>query len=652
MRLASNIVYDVEHLRHVIKEISRHDHFSWDIETIGPYATTPVRNDVAWIAFSAPGVDAVIPMRHPIGSRIIGETKEPRADKNGKVRYFRVPVWDEPPAQLRPSIVFEETFDLFESDREKIAQNLSFDAISIAKHRGGELPKPPFHCTLVSSWLLDENRLNGLKPRVREEFGSDYDQGHTGKHIASTAFDKVARYNLLDTRFTRWLRNRNLAQMAEQRLFPVFHLEMDVLEVLLAMGQEGAPLDVPALHDLREHLETLVEQQEADVYRAAGKAFNLNAARQVAEVLYYPQNRGGQGIKPHKLTSGGKKKKQAGERITQLDYTTDADELAKHAGNPVVDALLTYKETNKLLSTYVYGYLGDPTAKDRPCQIHSGRIHTNFKQYGTVTGRFSSSEPNLQNIPRPNTDLGKRIRGLFIAPPGYKLIIADYSQIELRVLAHFAGPGALFEGFQAGIDPHTITAAGILKLPHDQVTGTQRTDYGKRINFLIGYGGGEHLLAEVAKIPLREAEGIIALHKQGFPEIYAYKAKLLEVARSRRPCHIRTLTGRIRRVPDLLSPAKWIRLKAERQIINSHIQGSAADIIKIAMVRTHAELPEEAKLILTVHDELVTLVPDHLVEKAVEAIREGMLGAGIQSLLSVPLQSDIKIVDRWSEAKE
>ena len=651
MRRSLCLVRDEEQLHHVIERISESDHFSWDVETIGEYALHPIRNEVAWIALSAPGVDAVIPMRHPIGNKIIGYDKEPRLGKDGKWRNYRVPIWEEPPRQLRPSVVFAALDELFDSDRLKIAHNLAFDALSIAKYRDGRVPAPPYHCTLVSSWLLDENRRNDLKSRVKEVYGSNYDPGKTGKKIATTFFDEVARYVCLDARFTRLLARRNIQEIYANRLDGVWALEMDVLEVVLSMTLTGAPVDEQALIRLKDHLEKLIEQHEAQAYRAAGRQFNLNAPAQVAEVLFSPKSVGGQGLRSSKLTPGGRAKWRAGITPDISDRSTDAETLQKFAGNPVVDALLAYKEAGKLLSTYVMSYLGDPTKKDKPRQLYKGRIHTTFKQYGTVTGRFSSSDPNLQNIPRPSTDLGRRVRGLIVAPPGYVLLTADYSQIELVLLAHFAGPGALYQGFLDGSDPHTVTAAQILRIPSEEVNAEQRNAYGKRINFLIGYGGGANLLAETARIPLKEARHIMAMHQEAFPEIYEYKANLIRTARKRNPPHIRTLTGRMRRIPDLRSSDQYWRGRAERQIVNSHIQGSAADLIKIAMVRTHRLLPPEAKLILTVHDELVTMVPEALVEESVAAVREGMLGEGIQELISVPLKADIKVVNRWSEAK-
>jgi DNA polymerase-1 len=305
-------------------------------------------------------------------------------------------------------------------------------------------------------------------------------------------------------------------------------------------------------------------------------------------------------------------------------------------------------------------YLGDPEDKDKPCRIFDGRIHADFVQYGTVTGRFSCREPNLQNIPRPDTELGKKIRGLFVAPPGYKLVVADYGQIELVVLAHFIGRGDLYKGFHNGVDPHSATAAALMGVdPQEFMRRVKEGDrtcidfrqVAKGINFAVVYGAGPDKVASMAGITVKEAKRFMEMHQKMFPEIYRFKEEVIRVCRSRRPPHIRTLLGRKRRLPLILSQNNGLRMGAERQAVNSLIQGSAADLIKLAMIRLNAALPDEMRLILSVHDELVTLCPEDRAEECAGLVREAMLGEGIQKLLRVPLSSDVKIVDRWSEAK-
>jgi DNA polymerase-1 len=396
-------------------------------------------------------------------------------------------------------------------------------------------------------------------------------------------------------------------------------------------------------------------------YRTAGQVFNLNAAGQKAKLLFSPKSEGGQGLKPKVLTDGGKKKEKAGQELTYSDYSTGKEILEdRYPNNDLVACMLEYNEVHKLLSTYVQGYLGVADDPKKPCRIFNGRIHADLVSYGTVTGRFSCREPNLQNIPRPDTDLGKKIRGLFKAPPGYKMVVADYGQIEMIILAHLIGYGALFDGIRNGMDPHSATAAGLAGIDPEEFmrlveAGDPRAkaarQVAKGVNFAVVYGAGPEKVAAMAGITVKEAKRFLEIHMEMFPEIYRFKDKVLRVAKERRPPHIRTLLGRKRRLPALWSKDYGSRGYAERQAVNSLIQGSAADIIKLAMVRLHQSLEPDMRLILSVHDELVTLCPEDKADRCAEIVKEAMLGEGITGLLSVPLSSDLKIVDRWSEAK-
>jgi DNA polymerase I-like protein with 3'-5' exonuclease and polymerase domains len=260
-------------------------------------------------------------------------------------------------------------------------------------------------------------------------------------------------------------------------------------------------------------------------------------------------------------------------------------------------------------------------------------------------------EPNLQNIPRPDTDLGKRIRGLFIAPPGHKLIAADYGQIELVIFAHFADKGLLYEGFMNGVDPHTMTAAGALNKDPEDVTPDERQFYGKTLNFAITFGVGPDKVADMLKMKLPDAKEILAKHQRAFPEIYRLKSHIISTCRSRRPPYVKTLLGRKRRLPTIHASEMGPRMYAERQAVSSVIQGSAADLNKLAMIKTNASLPEDMQLILTVHDELVIICPEDRTDLGQEILREALLGEEIQKLIRVPLKADIKVVDKWSQAK-
>jgi DNA polymerase I-like protein with 3'-5' exonuclease and polymerase domains len=407
------------------------------------------------------------------------------------------------------------------------------------------------------------------------------------------------------------------------------------------MRLAGAHVDVPRLIELREELSIEREEREKLVFKAAGCKFNLNSPQQKQKILFGSKRDGGQGLKPWKLTDTGKKQKKAGEEIT--GWSTDDEALESFPTNPVAVSLREYNEVHKLLSTYVLAYLGDE-AKGKDPQIYDDRIHADFVQYGTNTRRFSCRDPNLQNIPRPDTDLGKLIRGVWCADPGWKLIVGDYGQIELVIFAHFCGSGALYDGFMEGLDPHSVTAEKL-----DIVR-----QMGKTLNFSMSYGAGMYKVASMLGVDVDLAREILKSHRREFPEIYELKDYIVEVCRSRKPVpYVRTMLGGLRRLPDINSSQDGLRYRAERQAVSAVIQGSAADLIKLAMVRADSMLADipGAHLVLTVHDEIVLTAPEEHAEQAADVLHEAMLGPDIQKLVKVPLTSDIKIVDRWSEAK-
>jgi DNA polymerase I-like protein with 3'-5' exonuclease and polymerase domains len=646
--LSRNIILDETHLNAVVDYFMTQPAFAFDVETMGDERGVPTRNNITWLSMATEGMTVVIPMGHPNGDVLISRaTKKKNRVTNG---FDQIPaVYDAAPKQMRPSRVWQILRRLFFSDKIKIAQNATFDLLSVTKYFG-ETPPGPYADTIVMQWLLDENLLRmGLKDMVKSYYKVDYDKEGVGKCVEAWPFSKVAHYAFMDAKYTWFLYKRFLKRIEDEGLTKIYALEMAVLGVLLDMHIEGAPVDVERLHTLEGELSELLVIAEADAYKAAGKAFNLNAPMQKAHLLYDKKADGGQGIKPFKLTKGGKAKKKAGEPILVTDYSTDKDALDNYS-NPLAQAILNYQEINKLLGTYVQGYLGVEGDKDRPCRIFDGRIRADLVQYGTVTGRFSCREPNLQNIPRPDTDLGNRIRGLFVAPEGYRMIVADYGQIEMVILAHFIGRGALYDGLHAGLDPHTATAAAVFSVPPSEVTKDQR-QAAKGINFAVVYGAGPEKVAAMSNSTVEEAKKFLSMHQSAFPEIYRFKEWVLETVRGRKPHYLTTILGRKRRLPKINSGEKGIRGYTERQAVNSLIQGSAADLIKYAMVRLGDSLPDDMRLILSVHDELVVLCPEDRVEVGREVMREAMLGAGIQSLISVPLKSDILDVHRWSEAK-
>lgn len=620
-------------LKEVAAFFSDREAFAFDVETTGPTRGVPALNEVTWLALATRGGATVIPMGHP-GGELVSKATRRKDRSTGK--FVPVPArFTPPPDQLLPAEVFDELAPLFFSERTKVAHNAVFDLVSVAKYFGGQYPPPPYADTIVAAWLLDENRLSlRLKSLVATRYGLSYDKENVGKCVEAHPFRTVADYAWLDGWMTWLLYTHYRPQLTAQGLEDIWRLEMDVLGCLLHMASHGAPVDVTALEELRDDLRNRLVVAEAEVYTAAGKVFNLASNPQRQAILY---NRTEQGLIPRKRTATGAP-------------STDAQALEHYKGkNAVVDSLLTYQELSKILSTYVEAYLGNPE-EGKPPRIYNGRIYPTFAQYGTVTGRFSSFDPNIQNWPRSDTELGKKIRDIIEPAEAFILLVADYAQIELRILAHFAGEGALWQGFWDGLDAHVATAAAIFGIRPEDVDKTAR-QIAKAIAFALLYGAGPQKIADMARIPLRHAQQFMKIHERRFPEIYAYKADILRAALSRRPVpYIKTLLGRHRRLPDLRSIDKSLRMRAQRQVVNSHIQGSNADITKLAMARFNDRRLPGMQMILTVHDELAVLCPQDIATEGAALLHDVMAGPDMQ-LLSVPLTTDVKIVNRWSEAK-
>lgn len=578
--------------------------FYYDVETVGEHRGVPVLNTVTWMAITGAGCDLVIPMGHPIGFKQIGRHKEPRQQANG-IKMFWVPDWEEPPAQMERARVFDLLRPLFLDDRIiKVAHNQAFDAVSVEKYFG-ELPHPPYDDTMVREQLINENLLGkyGLKEIIRRRFGVTYDTENVGKCVESFPMGKVAHYSYMDTHMGYLVYQAQAPELARE-----YHdddravrLERDLMGPLYRMRLHGAPVDVPRLHDMQDELSTRLITLEADVYKAAGKRFNINSPAQRAHILYDPRDKGGQGLEGWKLTAGGKKQEKAGLALDSTCYSTDDETLESYPDNPLAIALRRYGDTYKLLSTYVEGWLGVEGNKKKPAKIFDGRIHTSFNQM-VSTGRMSSSSPNLQNIPRPDDEDGKLIRGAILAPEGWRLVVADYGQIELVIMAHFIGHGALFDGFLKGVDPHVVNAAMALNedltrlseavKAGDPEAKAKRQKYGKTLGFAMGFGAGTPKVASMIGCTLKRAKTVLRTHERMMPEVYEYKEHVWAVARKRKPPHLKTLLGHIRRLPWLNSTVQWMRARAERQAFNSLIQGSAADLIKLAIIRADRMLME------------------------------------------------------------
>jgi DNA polymerase I-like protein with 3'-5' exonuclease and polymerase domains len=651
---SSNVILDEARLLEAVDYFRKQAGFAFDVESVGEHRGVAHLNDVTWLSMATDRACVVVPFGHNTGSKIVEWKITPRECADGKTRNYRSPVYDAPPRQIPRANVFEIIRPLFFDERiVKSAHGAVFDIASTAKYFGAVMP-PPYNDTIIQSWLLDENRhRHGLKWLTKDLYGFYYDDEEVGRCIERHPFAKVAHYSYCDAVYA-WLLYRRFAPLIEaEGLQPVYELEMDVLNVLVGMRLAGSHVDVARLKELKKELTERKRLVSDELMRRAGQVFNPNSTQQKQVILFGGPDEGGQGLKPWKPTATGKKQQKAGDECTA--WSTDDEVLESYPTNPVASKLREYQETSKLLSTYVLAYLGNP-AKDKGSLVYSERIHADFVQYGTTTRRFSCRDPNLQNIPRPDTDLGKLIRGVWLAEPGWKLVVADYSQIELVVFAHFAGHGALYDGFQHGLDPHQVTADR-LHIPRQ---------LGKTLNFSMSYGAGTKKVASMLGVEYEEAKAILRDHRAAFPEIYALKNEIIATCRSRTPPYVMTLLGGKRRLPEInVRPPRrapepeaerinGIRWHAERQAVSAVIQGSAADLMKTAMVRADrllAEAVPEAYLTLSVHDEVVVETPREYAGKVADVIHEAMVGPDIQRLICVPLSADIKIVDRWADAK-
>ncbi len=397
-------------------------------------------------------------------------------------------------------------------------------------------------------------------------------------------------------------------------------VEAPLQEVLTAMEVTGILVDRGAIEGLAAAMEEELTKLEAEIHDLAGEAFNIASPKQLATVLYE-----GLGLPVLKKTKTG----------PSTDVSV-LEELGRR--HPLPAKVVAYRSVAKLLNTYVR-VLPTLIAAD-------GRIHSRFHQTVAATGRLSSSHPNLQNIP-VRTARGRQIRRAFIAPPGWMLLAADYSQIELRLLAHFSGDADLVHAFSRGEDIHRATAARIFGLEPEQVTDAMRRD-AKTINFGILYGMGPFRLAKQIDVPQKEAKRFIEAYFARYPTVRAYLDRC--VAEARETGYVTTLLGRRRPLPEVHAKNKMVRANAERMATNTPLQGSAADIIKVAMVRLRDRLAEAglaARPLLQVHDELVLEVPEAEVEQTRALVVEVMRGA---AKLSVPLVVDTGVAPNWDEA--
>jgi DNA polymerase-1 len=442
-----------------------------------------------------------------------------------------------------------------------------------------------------------------------------------------TSIEDAAAYAAADADVTLQLKPVVQQKMAEVNATGIFTtMEMPLVPVLAQMEQVGITLDTAFFEKFSEELLQRQEELQEKVFQAVGYTFNLNSTQQLSTALF--ENLG--------LTPPTRKKTSSGH------YSTSASVLeAMENQHPVINWLLEYREVTKLQSTYVDAL---------PKQINplTGRVHTSFNQTGTVTGRISSNNPNLQNIPT-RTDLGRRVRNGFVAAPGCLLVAVDYSQIELRIVAHMSGDKAMLAAFRAGQDIHATTAAAIYDIPLKEVSKEQRR-HAKAINFGLIYGMSPFGLTNTTGLTLAEAENFVSAYFEQFPKVKEYLDGLRQSAAD--TGYVETLLGRRRYFPNLQRQTNNnLRRREEREAINAPIQGTAADIMKLAMIQLPPALLDaglKAQISLQIHDELILECPEAELDETVRTTQTTMENT---YPLSIPLLTDARSGDSWGTLK-
>jgi DNA polymerase-1 len=480
---------------------------------------------------------------------------------------------------------------------------------------------------MLAAHLLGDKNL-GLKALAFSKLGVEIESPAeltgTGKKQSSLALLEVKRVadhacSVVDA---LWALKENLeAQLRQQGMWQLFtDVEMALIPVLVAMEEHGILLDTHLLREMSLEMGTELLRLEKEIYGSVGHQFNINSPQQLGKVLF----------EDLKLPQS---------RRTKTGYSTEASVMeALRRVHPVIELILQYRQLSKLKSTYVDAL---PALVNRK----TGRVHTTFNQTGTTTGRLSSSDPNLQNIPI-RSELGNRIRKAIIVPPGAHLLSADYSQIDLRVLAHLSRDPGLITAFAQDEDIHATTASKLFGISVDEV-GSEMRRNAKTVNFGVIYGMSDYGLEQATKLNREEASQFIALYFEKYPRVKEYLEATKEQARELG--YVQTVLGRRRFLPEVRSANRMVKEAAERMAINAPVQGSSADIIKIAMINLYEEMQRRnlrSKMLLQIHDELLFEVPEAEIAEMKSLVSEIMPHA---FELRVPVKIDIKLGKNWAE---
>ena len=595
------VIVDTEELLdELVDRLRSADMIALDTETTGvdPMSCEPVGISVA----AEPKTGYYIPMGHQAG--------EPR---------------------LPLELVREKLGPVFADEAlPKAGHNIKYDMIILA--RCGMPVRGVRFDSMIAGWILDpESRQLGLKPMALSMLGIHMTEIETliGKGKQQITMDRVpvkdaAPYAAADAEVVLQLMPVLRERMKAEGTEHVFdELEIPLIPVLADMEMRGIQLDRDFLRQMSADLAERLSALEEEIYALVGYPFNINSTQQLSTALFNTL-----GLIP----PASAKKTASG------NYSTAADVLEEMRGwHPVIEKILEYREIGKLKSTYT-------DTLPESIDVKTGRVHTSFNQTGTVTGRLASSSPNLQNIPT-RTELGKQIRTAFTAAEGCRLLSVDYSQIELRIVAHMSGDDAMISAFNAGQDIHAATAAAIYHCSLDEVTKDQRR-HAKAINFGLIYGMSSFGLSRSTGLTPSEASAFVKAYFEQFPKVKAFLDELRQTAA--RQGWVSTLAGRKRYFPNLKRELNYnLRNREEREAINAPVQGTSADILKAAMIKLPAELQKQglhASILLQVHDELMLEVPESELDAARKVVRDVMENI---CTLSVPLLTEAKSGQNW-----
>ena len=654
-RLPPFVIRTREQLEEALAHVLTYDEFVVDVETNFAH---PKVNEVSWVGLSVPDKIVLIPMGHPKGVLLTPSYTEKRLPpeedrkilKSGKLSNLKKPytipaTFADPGPQLRQDVVFEILKPLFFSDRTKIGHNLKFDLESIAKYYGGKIAPGPYVDTILLTHVLDENLDRyGLKelimdwlrvppnPEIRSKFYPNL--GKIG--VSEQPIDEVAKYLAKDVWYTYLYYKDHMSLLKKDKdLLRTFEIEMGLYPVLMDMELYGIHIDDALLRKRGEELEYERSAIAGRIWSICGTQFPISNPTEKRKYLFGPKKDGGQGLKPLTFT--------AKTNTPQLNQAT-LEHYAKE--NELASLMLEWSEKDKIIGTFIDGLIE---------KLVRGRLHTSFNQHRTVTGRLSSMNPNLQQIPR-----GDMIRDAFTADDGHMLVVADYDQVELRCAAYLSNDSEMVRVFRDNLDIHAQAAAAMLDVPIEEVTKDQR-QVGKTQNFGTLYGAGPQKIAIVADCSMEQAQEFIARYFEQFAGLSEWKDAMILKARNtgRRsklvPYADVPPFGRRRRLPDLYAEEMKDRARAERQVINSIVQGFAANVMKLAMIDLHKQtVGTPIQILLNVHDELVVQAPEAMVEEAknlVVSTMENVVYNGKPVLGEVPLTAEAGIAKRWSEAK-